>query len=577
MIIKILKSFFISTTLCVTVIAFAPLTHATDTRAAGLTPIIMLLLDDDNEEIDMASASRFLMQATYGPTLDEITALTNSSYEKWIDNQFSLPATNHIEYGLEIGHFRPGGTIFQGPVPGRTQRYSVWNHIAMNAPDQLRQRMAFALSQIFVVSDRAVSSHSIATGYYDLLVDNAFVSYRELLEKVALNQFMGRFLGMAGNQRANPDLNIIRPDENFAREIMQLFSIGLVELELDGTPKLDANGNQIPTYAQSDVEELAKVFTGWHLEFISDATFDQTNRGLDNRYLGPMRAFANFHDVSSKTLLSVPGFNSVIPPNQTAEQELEQTLDILANHPNTAPFISKQLIQRFVTSNPTPAYVRRISTVFNETDGDLQAVIKAILLDAEARQGHLRNPETFGKIKEPILKLTGFWRGVGLLLNVPLAGPSSIRFEQMEQTPLSAPSVFNFFRPDFSPSGVLSQNGLFSPESQLLTSTSIVTMGSTLTDFSLISNQSQNPNSATFTAIATDHLELLVPDDLVRPEALVEHLNIVLLAGSMTDEMREILLNLHSGSDGYAALNKLNVVNDILYLITLSPDFNVQR
>jgi len=204
-------------------------------------------------------------------------------------------------------------------------------------------------------------------------------------------------------------------------------------------------------------------------------------------------------------------------------------------------------------------------------------VIKAILLDTEARQGHLRNPETFGKIKEPVLKLTGFWRGVGLLLNVPFAGPSAIRFEQLEQTPLSAPSVFNFFRPDFSPQGVLSQNGLFSPESQLLTSTSIVTMGSTFTDFSLISNQAQNPNSATFTAIATDHLEALVPDDLTRPEALIEHLNIVLLAGTMTDEMREVLLNLHSGPDGYVPLNKLAVVNDILYLISLSPDFNVQR
>ena len=567
-----LRTFFISFAVFSIGAIFTPFSHATNYRAA-LPPIIGLLLEDDAaEQINMASASRFLMQATYGPTLSEIVALTSSSYEAWIERQFALPPTNHIDYGREIGFFNPGDF----PVTNSNARFAVWNQIALNAPDQLRQRMAFALSQIFVISDRAEGRHATVTAYYDLLVENAFTSYRDLLEKVTLNQDMGTFLGMAGNQKANIDLNVLRPDENFAREVMQLFSIGLVELELDGTPKLDSSGNQIPTYQQSDVEELAKVFTGWHLDFISNATFQQ-NRETQFRFNSPMRAFQMYHDVSSKTLLRVPGFNSVIPPNQTAEQELKQALDILANHPNTAPFISKQLIQRFVTSNPTPAYVRRISTVFNSTDGNLQAVLKAILLDPEARRGHIDNPATFGKIKEPILKLTAFWRAVGFLLNVPPIGPSGRRIDLLEQRPLNAPSVFNFFRPDFSPSGVLANSGLLSPESQLLTQTSIVNMGSAFTDFSLISNQSQNPNNATFNPIATDQLEELVPDNLMRPEALVDHLDLVLLAGTMPDEMREILLNLHSGSQGYAASNKLTVVNDILYLVTLSPYFNIQR
>ena len=173
--------------------------------------------------------------------------------------------------------------------------------------------------------------------------------------------------------------------------------------------------------------------------------------------------------------------------------------------------------------------------------------------------------------------MTGFWRGIGFLLNVPFIGPSGTRIELLDQVPLSAPSVFNFFRPDFSPTGVLSDNGLLAPEAQLLTQTTVVNMGSAFTHFSLQSSQGDNPNNATFNPIATDHLEALVPDDLMRPEALVDHLNIVLLAGTMPDDMRELLLDLHSESNGYVPLNKLTVVNDILYLITLSPYFNVQR
>lgn len=572
MIFKHLQKKSIGIVAFIIVFSLAPRAHAANLGSSALPPIISLLLDDTPEEISMADASRFLMQTTYGPTLDEINSLTNSSYEEWVDKQFSLPATSHIAYGQEIGFFDNDDI----PVGSSNERFAVWNQVAMNAPDQLRQRMAFALSQILVLSDRADGNHSTVTFYYDLLVENAFTTYRDLLEKATLHQEMGTFLGMAGNQKANIELNILRPDENFAREVMQLFTIGLFELELDGTPKLDSNGNRIPSYDQSDVEEFAKVFTGWHFDFVSINTF-QVNFGPRSRFNSPMKAFENFHDVSQKTLLSVPGFNSVVPPNQTAEQELKQALDILASHPNTAPFISKQLIQRFVTSNPSPSYVRRISTVFNNTDGNLQAVLKAILLDREARRGHTTNPETFGKIKEPILKLTGLWRGVGFLLNVPLVGPAGGRVDLLDQKALSAPSVFNFFRPDFSPSGVLSDNGLLSPESQLLTQTSIVSMGSAFTDFSLNSNESQNQNSATFNPIATDHLEELVPDDFMRPEALIEHLNIVLLAGNMPDEMRELLLNLHSGSAGYSATNKLTVVNDILYLVTLSPYFNVQR
>jgi len=546
--------FFFTFIACVLV---APSSHADERERAAIPAIIMLLLEDQRERIDLAEASRFLTQATYGPTLDEITALTNSSYEAWIDRQLTLPATSHIQRGIDLGYFREGIFTLEGAT--QRTRISVWANLAIEAPDQLRQRMAFALSQIFVISDRAENRHATVTLYYDLLVNNAFGTYRDLLEKVTLNQDMGSFLGMAGNQKANLELNVLRPDENYAREIMQLFSIGLFELELDGTFKLDAQGQRIPTYTQATVEELAKALTGWHFDFISGVTFQQ-NRETQYYDDFPMRAFPDYHDTTLKNFLSVPGFSGVIPPNRSPEQELQQVLDILANHPNTAPFISKQLIQRFVTSNPSPAYVRRIATVFNQTGGSFQAVIKAILLDTEARQGHLDSPATFGKIREPILKLTALCTRATLL----------------EQFPLNAQSVFNFFRPDFSPSGVLAENGLVSPEAQLLTVANIVNMGSAFTDFSLLSNEGRKtPGSDAF--IATDHLEELVPDNLMRPEQLIDHLDIILLAGTMPEEMRNMLLNLHSGANAYVATNKLTVVNDILYLVTLSPYFNVQR
>ena len=443
----------------------------------------------------------------------------------------------------------------------------------MDAPDQLRQRMAFALSQIFVISDRAEGRHSTVTQYYDLLTENAFGNYRDLLEKVTLNQDMGFFLGMAGNQRANAELNIMRPDENFAREIMQLFSIGLIELNLDGTPKLNEQGLPIPTYTQTHVEELAQALTGWHMAFISNATFQQ-NRETQSGFNLPMISFPMYHDTTSKNLIEVPGFSPTLPPNQTPEQDLEQALDRIANHPNVAPFISKQLIQRFVTSNPSPAYVRRIATVFNNTDGSLQAVLRAILLDDEARNGHISQPNTFGKIKEPILKLTGFWRGIGLLSRTPFIGSNLTPIEALDQIPLSAPSVFNFFPPDHSPAGRLNNNGLLAPEGLLLDEASVIEMGAAFTDFSLLTSQDEDFRIP----IATDHLEALVPDNLMRPADLIEHLNIVLLASSMSDEMREVLLNMHSREDSaYRPSSKLQVVNDILNIIALSPHFNVQR
>ncbi len=554
---------------------FAASAHAQTNK--GITPILMLLLNDD-EPITLSEASRFLTQATYGPTYQEIDSLTKSSYAQWLDRQFSLPATNHVAFGQNIGLVNENGS----PVTD-ARRFTIWVRVAMDAPDQLRQRMAYALSQIFVFSDNLTGAgsgkHDVFIDYYDLLVENAFINYRDLLEKITLNSAMATYLSMAGNQRANPDLGIARPDENYAREIMQLFSIGTEQLNLDGTPKLDNAGNVIQTYEQRHVEELAKVFTGWYYNYITVATYQQ--RRSPNTE--PMIAFPMYHDNSRKTLLPVPGFNSTIPPNQTPQQDLDDALDLIFNHPNVGPFIGKQLIQRFVTSNPSPAYVRRIASVFNNNGrgvrGDMRAVIRAILLDDEARNGHLDNPRTFGRVKEPILRATGIWRGIGYLMQVPFGGPSLTDLSFLKTLPLDAPSVFNFYRPDFSPPGILASNGLVSPESELLDIAGIVNMGSSFTSFSLFANHTINPNGGIFVTIDTQKLFPLVPTNLIRPEALVDRLNTVFLSDSMPSSMRNILLDLHdtSRNNGYSPADKTQVINDMLYLITLSPYYYVQR
>ena len=553
---------------------FANVSHAQN-KQGSLIPILSLLLDEDSEVIDLPAAARFLTQATYGPRYDEIVALTNSSYEQWLDRQFALPPTLHIPYGQRIGFFERPPTI----VRSSHHRVSVWNSVAMNAQDQLRQRMAFALSQIFVVSDRNIAiPHRVIANYYDLLVQNAFGTYRELLEKITLNEAMGLYLGMAGNQKRDLSINVLTPDENYAREILQLFSIGLIQLNLDGTPKLDSKGNEIPTYNQRDVEQLAKVFTGWHFDYISFRTYQLRPLGIKEGFK-PLRAFQQFHDTSSKELLKVPGFSQTLPANQSAEEDLEDALDIIANHPNVAPFISKQLIQRFVTSNPTPSYVRRVATVFNNNGrgvrGDLKAVLRAILLDVEARQGHKTSPETFGKFKEPILRLTALWRGIGFLYRLPFAGPVLENLRLLNNMPLQAPTVFNFYTPDFSPSGKLSENGLLAPETQLLNLASVASMGFTFGNFSLRSDN-QAISSQGLVSIDTLSQYPFVSDDLMDKDELIERFNIIFLSGAMPDGMRQVLNELH-GPKGYTPSTKLNVINDLLYLTIISPHFYIQR
>ena len=439
--------------------------------------------------ISKAEAYRFLNQGTFGATETDANTLiglgdSSTGYSRWIDSQIIrepsllLPAVeaaypNPVPQGFNVGSLN-------------AVRLERWFANVLQGEDQLRQRVAFALSEIFVVSQvgALLNLPNATASFHDMLARNAFGNFRVLLEDVTLHPAMGVYLSMLGNQKAVTGTNL-RPDENYAREMMQLFSIGLVELNMDGSVRTDASGQPIPTYNQNVIEGFSRVFTGWKWDCPSTlpaCTFANTRPQiapvLGYNQVKPMRLFTEQHETGSKLVLSYPGAaltNATIPAGQTGAKDLQDALDNVFNHPNVAPFISKQLIQKLVTSNPSPAYVRRVAERFNNDGngnrGNLEAVVRAILLDPEARSAPSGNAA--GKLKEPLLRLTQFWRAydatsrsgkLGAAGN--FSGGVSAVFGQAQG---SSPSVFNFFSPFYAPPGEIADAGRVAPEMQLAT------------------------------------------------------------------------------------------------------------
>ncbi len=512
-----------------------------------------------DEEITREAAVRFLNQATFGATEQSIAQLMAlGSYSAWIDQQMNAPISR------------------TGPQPGtsygsnsRLRHYPWWDN-ALGGGDQLRQRVAFALSQIFVVSDlidKALTDNPDGvSGYYDMLAAQAFGSYRALLEHVTLHPVMGDYLSMAGNQKADPAKNV-RPDENFAREILQLFSIGLVELLPNGQPRL-ANGRAIPSYDQELVEEFAKVFTGWYFE--GALFWLDTNRGRMN-LVDPMVPTEEYHDRSAKRLLS-----GTLPAGQNARRDLEMALDQIAGHANVGPFMATALIKRLVTSNPSAGYVQRVANVFANdgtgTRGNLGAVVKAILLDDEARRGHVTSARTFGKVKEPVIRITQVLRAFDAR-----PGPQGHRrvlnraVDQIEdyvgQAPLESPSVFNFYLPT-EPLGP--NSSLTAPEGALLTEVLASTTNNKFYEQVVMDND-QSPSRNGNTRIRLSR-ELAMAGDV---ERLVEHLETLLLARRLPNGMREPLVQHLSSIPNTSAGRTQRSVDAILCIIS-SPYHLVQ-
>jgi len=426
-----------------------------------------------------AEAARFLAQASMGPTEAEVDRVVALGYRGWIDEQLARPAVSHR------AHWETRDAEIRAAAPtsaaGADQVFESFWKQAVTGEDQLRQRVVWALSQVFVISmaDDAVGNNPRAVAaWLDMLGDKGFTNYRELLESVSRHPMMGTYLSHLRNQKASARTGRV-PDENYAREVMQLFSIGLVELSEDGTPRL-SNGRAVDTYDSADISGMARVFTGWSWacpEWPADSCFSQGSSGGvsdPDRIFKPMLAYPQFHATEEKSFLGTT------IPAQTArsdpETSLRIALDTLANHPNVGPFIGRQLIQRLVTSNPSPAYVRDISRVWANNGsgvrGDLKAVVRAILLHPEARAAAT---DTSGKLREPVLRLAAYLRAFGYRSDTGWwrVGNTDNPGTSLGQTPMRSPSVFNFYRPGYVAPGTASAaRGLAAPEMQIAHETS---------------------------------------------------------------------------------------------------------
>lgn len=580
---------------------------SSDSEADGFAAINGLGIN-----LDMKGSSRFLAHATLGYTIDDVEDLTETGFESWLDSQMALPASNYatptvnvISQLLEQCIESFGQTYCDEKfVPSSGMWRVVWWDHAMKGEDQLRQRVALALSEILVLSDKSDlenSPHGLAA-YYDILIGNAFGNYRDILQEVALNPSMGFYLSHINNPRTIP-LQNTRPDENFAREIMQLFSIGLYELWNDGSRKIDmATGNWMPTYDNDDIKGMAKVFTGlsgsdWYTEDIEvPVQFGFSFQAYD--LLKPMKMYELWHEPGTKTIVG----GHVIPAGQSGMQDINEALDVLFNHVNVGPFLAERLIQRLVKSNPTPAYIDRVATVFNDNGsglrGDLSAVVKAILLDDEAYECYWIDDESNGMLRSPLLRYTQMLKGLKAEADTDLFFNTGGVFEILAgQAPLGAPSVFNYYSPDYVPNADFAYDNLVGPEFQILNSSTssnyvnymlLAFMTDYLNErFSLTGTNNElenvlngnfglfNPydplNNDSYAARFSDELWM---DLGYSPADLIDYLDILMCNGSLSDDTRGRLINSVSRTDLFTPLDAAHYA---AYMIMINPDYMILK
>ncbi|MEZ5456797.1 MAG: DUF1800 family protein [Lysobacteraceae bacterium] len=597
-----------------------------------------------------AEAARFLLQASFGGNSADIATVQANGYEAWIDSQFALTPTLQrpaVEAAIAAAvELEPRNGPFY-----RRHRMDEWFATQLTASDQLRQKVAYALSQILVVSDSGTLDNNPVgiAEYNDILLRNAFGTYRTLLSEVTHSPTMGVFLSHYRNQKTDWTMvngvltpSTIQPDENYAREVMQLFSIGLIERELDFSPLLDGNGNTIPTYDQDLITQTARAFTGLSLQCTGNAAVGNLNISrncnctgtacnFSDRVFGlnpgryavpgivtavihpdgyaPMMCFPRFVDTGRSmapednyAVLPAPYADKIlladikVGPSPVAchsgtsaadrqtcidycEDQIDTVVTSLAMHPNVAPFMARQLIQRLVTSNPSPGYIERVAQVFVDDGsgqrGNLAAVVKAILLDWEARNE--QPAEEFGKLREPLLRLLAVWRALdataGTAGIVGLFTPEGA----YQQRPLGAPSVFNFYSPDYKPPGDMQAAGLRSPEMQITSESSVITTSDDLwlrlfAGYGLQANGTTTFNPpATQAYIPVERIDAL-PDSSAE---LVDELNRRLMYGRMSDFMRDQLIALVDGP--MAGADSRRKALNLIHLIAISPEFVVQR
>lgn len=561
-------------------------------------------LSGSEYKYNFAGTSRFLSQATLGHNYSEIIACSQKGLHGWLEEQFNIQPKPYVEAYQEI--YNTASSDIKKIHPDESIRrkaefviYAFYEK-AVKEKDVLRQKMAFALSQIFVISGSNSALRFRAKGiadYYDILYLNAFGNYRDILKKVSLHPTMGAYLSHFNNKKADPTKNT-SPDENYAREIMQLFSIGLVELNLDGSIKLDKNGQPIPTYNIGDIQEMAKVFTG-----LSGAEYDlelnpnragqplRFGRNLSNYVAtGAMKMYPDHHDSGQKNLLN----NTIIPAGQNPEKDIDDAIEMLFNHPNVGPFISRRLIQHFVTSNPSPLYIKRVARTFNNNGkgerGDLKAVIYAILTDPEARDCEQIDKPHTGRLKQPVE------RYLQLLKAFHVNSPSGkIWFndsreigEKLQQSILNSRTVFNFFSPFHAESKFVKPLGLVSPEFQILNSVSaiqyinIFERAIKIRPFSNVTAVNPNApilaiNNANDEAFLDFSGEIKIYEEK-GIEGLLDHLSVLLCAGNLSDGTREIIVSaITESEEKIRTYPSETAVKDAIYFIMVSADYTVLK
>jgi len=530
-------------------------------------------------------ASRFLSQASLGADMATMKHVADIGFEAWIDEQLALPVNDMLPQLNQVNAEVIEWFLLNGGDPedlGTRPNWNIFNYTwwenHMAAKDLLRQRVALALSEIFVISfDSELSGFGDGLAdYYDVLLKNAFGNYEDLLYDVSLHPCMGFYLSHLNNPREIPEENI-HPDQNYAREVMQLFSIGLYQLNPDGSRKTDTLGHWIPTYGQNDIQELAKVFTGLGVSAVVP------NQWVDDPYFGldiyvadmtkPMKMYEQWHQYGVKTLCT--GY--VIPEGQGGLTDIRDAIHQLSMHPNVGPFICKQLIQRLITSNPTPEYIARIASVFNNDGngghGNLGAVVKAILLDPEARTCASLQSESFGRLREPFTRYTQFTKALpmeqyyGRYWNIAYGF-----YLATGQMPLASRTVFNFFLPDFQPIGPIADNELVAPEFQIHNSRTSIEYMNQVNDWAVggyVMDDWEKDNP-----YVTYNIDDLVP--LARdPEVLINRLDILFTHGMLSEHTRNVI------KDALYPLNNGNYRYDrtrlALYLLLVSPDYNVMK
>jgi uncharacterized protein (DUF1800 family) len=544
------------------------------------------------QNLSLEESSRFLSRASIGANWEDLVYLSEVGKEAWIVEQINQPYTPIAPQAQTIIDFYSTEENFL-EFNGIVFRYALWNKM-LGHDDQLRQRVTLALSEILVVSEVGSELDSSPMGlslYYDMLARNAFGNYADLLREIIYSAQMGSYLSHAGNQKADPETNRF-PDENFAREIMQLFTIGLHELNRDGTLRSDAFGNPIPTYDNDDIQEFAKVFTGLIYNYYElleeyprlgsdeEELFSRLkNRGYVN-FEQPMVPVESQHDSSQKTLLN----GVVLPAGQSIAQDIDGAIQCLMQHPNTAPFISKQLIQRLVTSNPSPAYVDHVASVFENNGsgvrGDMAAVVYSILMYPEANA--VQNGPISGKMREPFIKMLHLLRGFDAANHHGNYWNSTWwEWENFKQRPFSSPSVFNFFQPSYAPQGEISDLGFVAPEFQIFDSQSIPGTVDLLLYMVFYDIWSDPPEG---TPEDWDPLDgdrqkpwrMDLKDELAlafQGDALVDRLSLILTGGRLSEGTRNIVLNAmdRAGDDPEYR------VRIALWTILISPEYNIQK